>query len=92
VRLACVEGEYSLDGILPELEALPDGRLTLMPLMLVAGDHAKNDLAGYDGHSWKNRLEARGFDVRARLQGLGSMEAVQRRFVRKVQTVIEREG
>lgn len=80
VKLACVEGEYSLEGILDELEAVPGKRLTLMPLMLVAGDHAKNDLAG-DGDSWKTTLEGRGFDVAVRLQGLGSMEAVRQRIV-----------
>lgn len=83
VKLACVEGEYGLEGIIDALEAVPGKRLTLMPLMLVAGDHAKNDLAG-DGDSWKNTLEARGFDVNVRLTGLGSMEAVRQRFVQKV--------
>jgi len=83
VKLACVEGRHALDGILDELEAVPGKALTLMPLMLVAGDHAKNDLAGDEPDSWKCRLEARGFDVRARLQGLGSLEPVQQRFVEK---------
>ena len=54
-----------------------------MPLMLVAGDHARNDLAG-EGDSWKTRLENRGFDVSVRMRGLGSMEAVQQRMVQKV--------
>jgi len=83
VKLACVEGRYALDGILDALEAVPGKRLTLMPLMLVAGDHAKNDLAGDAPDSWKNILLARGFDVRTRLTGLGALESVQRRFVEK---------
>lgn len=83
VKLACVEGKYALEGIMDELERVPDKALTLMPLMLVAGDHAKNDLAGDDGDSWQSRLRARGFDTRARLTGLGAMEAVQQRFVEK---------
>ena len=87
VKLACVEGEYGLEGILDELECAPGKRLMLMPLMLVAGDHAKNDLAG-DGDSWKNRLEARGFDVAVSLRGLGSMEPVRQRIVRKVREII----
>ena len=82
-KLACVEGAYSLEGILDDLEVVPGKRLTLMPLMLVAGYHAKNDLAG-DGDSWKTTLEKRGFDIALRLQGLGSLEAVQQRIVRKV--------
>lgn len=87
VKLACVEGEYSLATTLDDLERVPGKRLTLMPLMLVAGDHAKNDLAG-DGDSWRNVLEARGFDVAVRLTGLGSMEAVRQRIVRKLREKI----
>ena len=88
VRLACVEGAHRLEEALPGLEAAPDRRLTLMPLMLVAGDHAKNDLAGDGEDSWKRRLEARGFDVRPRLQGLGELEEVRQRFVEKVRAVV----
>ena len=88
VRLACVEGTLGLSGILPELEAVPDRKLTLMPLMLVAGDHAKNDLAG-NGDSWKTRLLARGFDIALRLQGLGAHPAVQRRIVEKARAVVD---
>ena len=83
VKLACVEGRHALDGILDALEAVPGKAVTLMPLMLVAGDHARNDLAGDGPESWKNRLLARGFDVRARLTGLGALASVQRRFVEK---------
>ena len=83
VQLACVEGRYGLDGIMDALEAVPGRALTLMPLMLVAGDHARNDLAGDGPDSWKSRLLARGFDVRVRLMGLGALEPVQQRFVGK---------
>jgi len=86
VKLACVEGRLALEGILDALEAVPGKRLTLMPLMLVAGDHARNDLAGDAPDSWKNILLARGFDVRTRLTGLGALEAVQQRFVEKAGT------
>ena len=88
VKLACVEGEYALEGIMGELEAAPGRALTLMPLMLVAGDHAKNDLAGDGEDSWRSILLARGFDVRARLEGLGALEPVRRRFVEKVGAVL----
>lgn len=89
VRLACVEGAYSLDGVMASLEAIPGKRLALMPLMLVAGDHARNDLAGDGEDSWKCRLQARGFDVSVRMQGLGALAAVQRRFAEKVGAVIQ---
>lgn len=84
VFLACVEGAHSLETVLPALERLPGRKLTLAPLMLVAGDHARNDMAGDGGDSWRSVLTARGFDVRTRLQGLGALECVQRRFVEKI--------
>ena len=84
VKLACVEGALSLDGLLEALESVPGRALTLMPLMLVAGDHAKNDLAGDQPDSWKRRLETLGFDIHPRLTGLGALPAVQRRFVEKL--------
>ena len=72
-----------------ELEAVPGKRLTLMPLMLVAGDHARNDLAGDASDSWKSILLARGFDVRTRLTGLGALESVQQRFVEKAREAMK---
>ena len=89
VLLACVEGAHSLETVLPLLDRLPGRRLTLAPLMLVAGDHARNDMAGDGEDSWKSVLTARGFDVRVRLQGLGALECVQRWFVEKVRRAME---
>ena len=88
VYLACVEGEHSLEEQLPELERLPVKDLALMPLMLVAGDHARNDMAGDDEDSWKSILTRRGFDVRVRVQGLGALQEVQTRFVEKARKII----
>lgn len=83
VYLACVEGEHSLQKLLPKLNALEKKELALMPMMLVAGDHAHNDMAGEDEDSWKSILEKQGFDLRIRMQGLGALEKVQQRFVQK---------
>lgn len=88
VRLACVEGTHSLEALLMELDARPEREWTLMPLMLVAGDHAHNDMAGEKPDSWKSILEARGFDLNIRMQGLGALEAVQQRFVEKVKKLL----
>lgn len=88
VFLACVEGSHRLETILPQLDALPEKRLTLAPLMLVAGDHAHNDLAGEEDDSWKSILENRGFTITLRLRGLGSEKAVQERFCEKVKKVL----
>lgn len=88
VYLACVEGAHRLDTILPRLDALPDKVITLVPLMLVAGDHAHNDLAGDEDDSWKSILESRGFRVKVRMRGLGAEPAVQQRFCEKVGKIL----
>ena len=88
VFLACVEGAHSLETALPALERLPERKITLAPLMLVAGDHARNDMAGNGEDSWRSVLTARGFDVRIRLQGLGALESVRQRFVEKIRKVM----
>lgn len=87
--LACVEGEFDLEGIMPELQKLSEKQLLLMPLMIVAGDHAKNDLAGDASDSWKSMLMEAGFDVDVRLDGMGSMPVIQRMFVEKAGRIIE---
>ncbi|MBQ8087508.1 MAG: sirohydrochlorin cobaltochelatase [Clostridia bacterium] len=88
-RLACVEGDYTLDETLNALMQQGERKVTLMPLMLVAGDHAKVDMAGDQQDSWKSRLTAKGFDVALRLQGLGALEAVQSRFVEKARAALQ---
>jgi sirohydrochlorin cobaltochelatase len=53
----------------------PSGRVIMAPLMVVAGDHARNDMAGPDPDSWRSLLIEKGFEVEARLSGLGSLDA-----------------
>ncbi len=89
VLVGCAEGEHTLETILPKLETLEKKEIVLMPMMLVAGDHAKNDLAGDDEDSWKSILTSKGFDVRVRMQGLGAFKAVQQRYVQKVQKIAQ---
>lgn len=88
VFVGCAEGERTLEAILPELERLESKQVVLMPMMLVAGDHARNDLAGDDADSWKSVLTARGFDVRVRMQGLGALKKVQQRYVEKAMAAL----
>ncbi len=72
-HLACVEGEPVLESVIPQLSK---PRVRLVPFMLVAGDHAVNDMAGDEPDSWRNRLEAAGFQCECVLHGLGEYHAV----------------
>lgn len=73
VFMATVEGERSFDDLLKELKAAKVKSVVIAPLMLVAGDHARNDLAGDEADSWASQLKAAGFKVTANLKGLGQV-------------------
>lgn len=84
-RLGCVEGGRSLDTLLPELKKAGVRRLELRPFLLVAGDHAVNDLAGAEPGSWKSQLEAAGIECTVELRGLAAYPAVARYFAEEVE-------
>ena len=81
VVVATVEGWPTLENAIDELRALGAKHIELRPMMLVAGDHAQNDMAGDDADSWKSHLTAAGFDVHCTVEGLGELEDVQRLYV-----------
>jgi sirohydrochlorin cobaltochelatase len=72
---ACVEGYPSLDDIIAGLKASGVKNILLKPLMIVAGDHASNDMAGDEEDSWKVVLTKAGFEVTPEVRGLGSNDA-----------------
>lgn len=78
-----VEGWPHLDTVTPQLKAKGIKNVTLMPLMMVAGDHANNDMAGDEPDSFKSQLEAEGFKVSTYIHGLGENAAVQKLFVER---------
>lgn len=78
-----VEGWPHLDTVIPQLKAKGIKNVTLMPMMMVAGDHANNDMAGADADSHKSILEKEGFKVTPYIHGLGENEAVRNMFVER---------
>lgn len=80
VYIYSVEGRPCLDDIVPKLKAAGIRKVTLAPLMLVAGDHATNDMAGAESDSHKSILESEGFSVQTILKGIGENAAVRRIF------------
>lgn len=82
--LACLHGPLQFETLLPRLEQLPERELCIMPLMLECGGHVHMQLAGTQENSWKSILEARGFNLQIRMNGLGSLKEVQQRFVEKL--------
>ena len=64
-------------------------RVVLRPLMIVAGDHANNDMAGDDEDSWKSVFENEGYEVVCVVEGLGQLEAIRDLIVEHTQDAID---
>jgi sirohydrochlorin cobaltochelatase len=82
-----VEGLPSYDDVIAQLKRTKAKKVTLAPAMLVAGDHAQNDIGGDESDSWKSRLTSVGYTVTPRFQGLGQVEAVQKLLIDKLREV-----
>lgn len=81
VYIYTVEGWPRLENIIPKLKEAGIKNVTLMPMMMVAGDHATNDMAGDEEDSHKSELQEAGFNVDVYLHGLGENKAVRQIFV-----------
>ena len=83
VYVYTVEGWPSLETVLPKLKANGIKHITLMPMMMVAGDHANNDMAGDEPDSHKSQLEAKGFKVDAYIHGIGENQKIRDLYVQR---------
>lgn len=72
-----VEAEPSLADVIAKVKEGNYKRVVLRPLMIVAGDHANNDMAGDEEDSWKSQFQKEGFEVECVVEGLGQIPAVQ---------------
>lgn len=84
-----VEATPSLDDVLAAVKRGNYKRVVLEPLMVVAGDHANNDMAGDDKDSWKSQFEAAGYQVECLLRGLGENETIRQIYVEHAQAAID---
>lgn len=85
VFIGTVEGEpeeTACEAVIEAVKAAGYTKVVLRPLMVVAGDHANNDMAGEDADSWLSQFNAAGFDtVDTQIAGLGEIEAIQQLYV-----------
>ncbi len=82
--IGVVEGAPSLDDLLPRIKHAQTDKLLVKPFMIVAGDHATNDMAGDEDDSWKSILTKEGYNVDAVLDGLGSNDKFAQLFVNNI--------
>lgn len=84
-----VEAQPSLDDVLAKVQAGDYKRVVLEPLMVVAGDHANNDMAGDEDGSWKKTFEDAGYEVECLLRGLGENEDIRAIYVDHAKAAID---
>ena len=89
MALCTVEGEPSFRDAVEALLAQKRRRVHLAPLLLVAGDHSKNDMAGDGPESLRTLLERAGFQVSWTLRGLGELPEVREKLVRRARSAFE---
>ena len=92
-----VEGEPEETSIDEVISAVADAgfkNVILRPLMVVAGDHANNDMAGDDEDSWKSIFESKGVfnSVECQIEGLGSIEELQNLYVSHINDALEKDS
>ena len=75
-----VEGYPELEQVIKKLKNRNIKTVDLLPFMLVAGDHAINDMASDEEDSWKTILEKEGFNVKVHVKGLGENPYIQEKF------------
>jgi sirohydrochlorin cobaltochelatase len=81
VFLGTVEGYPGYDEVLASLNESGVKKARLIPFMVVAGDHALNDLTGNESESWKSMLEKEGFEIDYNLLGMGENDGIVEIFV-----------
>ena len=79
--IGTVEAAPALEDVLALVKESGAAKVVLLPLMIVAGDHATNDMAGDEEDSWKTTFEAEGFEVECVLKGLGQYAGIQQLLV-----------
>ena len=81
IFLGTVEAYPSLVSLMKQVHAYHPKKVILAPFMIVAGDHAKNDLSSEEEDSWRSQFEKEGVQVECLLKGLGENETIRQIFI-----------
>ncbi len=81
IFLGTVEAYPSMESLLKMVHSYRPKKVILAPFMIVAGDHAKNDMASNDSSSWYSQFKAEGFEVEPVLKGLGEYSGIRKLFI-----------
>lgn len=89
IFLGTVEAYPAMQSLLRMLAAFQPKKVVLAPFMIVAGDHAQNDMAGKDPQSWMCQFQNAGYEVVPVLKGLGEYQGIRNLFVSHVRDAIK---
>ena len=96
VFIGTVEGEpeeTACENVIAAVKAAGYDKVVLRPLMVVAGDHANNDMAGDDDDSWKSQFEAAdGLTVTCQISGLGRIQGIEDLYIAHTKAAIDAIG
>ncbi len=84
-----VEATPSLEAVVAKVKEGSSKKVVLEPLMIVAGDHANNDMAGDEEGSWKTTFEEAGYEVTCLVRGLGELEPIKQLFVEHAKAAVD---
>ena len=84
-----VEGTPTVDDVLEAVEKIDVKKVVLLPFMIVAGDHANNDMAGDEPDSWKTIFEEAGYEMESLIQGLGQSPDIQQLIIEHAHDAID---
>ena len=84
-HVSTIEGYPTLDATLLQLKETRPKSVTLVPLLLVCGNHTKEDIAGV----WKTELEKQGYQVNVRMQGLGENKAIRQLYMEHIKAMLK---
>ena len=87
IFIATVEGKVTIKDVIEKMKGKGFKKILLKPFMIVAGDHAKNDMSSDDEDSWKTMLKNEGYEVTSVLKGMGEYEFIREMFMDKLEAV-----
>ena len=87
--IGTVEAKPDYDDVLAMVKEKDYKKIILKPLMVVAGDHAQNDMAGDEEDSWKSMFASEGYEVECVIEGLAQSKAIREVYIKHIQNVID---
>ncbi len=89
VFIGTVEADPTIHNLVKEVTSFQPSKIYVTPFMIVAGDHAHNDMAGDSPDSWVCQFENAGFEVCPIIKGLGEYPGIRRMYVEHAQKAID---